>query len=105
MDENIIKVKSQEEFSIDINELPGAGYLSKVKIDSQKLNLHAKVFPNAKPFEKIDPKDAVIGGANLVRYTFSTKEVGEFSIEIRLIRPWIGESEDDEVFIYKVIAE
>lgn len=105
MDENVIKVKSEEEFSIDVNELPGAGYLSKIKIDSQKMNLHSKTFPNAKPFEMIDPKDVAIGGSNLVRYTLSTKESGEFEVQIRLLRPWVGESEDDQVFVYKIIAQ
>lgn len=104
MDNTTIEVKKGVQFSIDVKEMPSAGYISKLKIDSEKINFHSRTLPDAKPFDLIDPKEMAIGGESTVRYTFSTKEVGEFEIKVRLLRPWVGEAEDDEQFIYKIIS-
>src|SRR5579875_1404175 len=104
MDTKTLKVKTGEHFTIDIEEMPSAGYISKVKIDSTKMNLHSRVMPNNSISDTINEKDIPIGGKMDVRYTFSTKQPGEFEINIRLLQPWVGETEDDKVWVYKVIS-
>lgn len=105
MNATVIEVKMGNEFSIDIEENASTGYTSKLKLDSSKINLHSKTFPNKKPMNMVNPMNMPIGGSHKVKYTFSTKEVGEFEIQIIFLRPWIGETEDDTKLLYKIISK
>lgn len=95
---NSISVKKGEEFTIELMENGGAGYLWDFNVVSGAAANLGRVAEAAKPFDK----DQAIGGAYLSKTRFQALDAGMVTIEAVEKQPWNNNVSQRRTFTVQV---
>ena len=91
----VIKVKTGEEFAIDLKSNPTTGYRWEPNFDDKYIRLVKRDYQS-------DSEDNVIGGGGKEIFVFSALQSGETEIQFYYFRPWETRDSSVEAKVYKV---